>query len=92
MTDDDTPTDELPNLGPTSAAWLAEAGIRTLHDLTQVGVVAAYLMVRQRRPEATLNLLYALHGAVTRTSWAKLSAATKADLKRQVDEHFKSGS
>src|SRR4029079_45643 len=29
------PIDNLPNLGPTSAAWLRDAGIRTITDLEQ---------------------------------------------------------
>lgn len=80
-----TPVGDLRNLGPVSTAWLGEIGVRTTGDLNRLGVVAAYLMVKARHAEASLNLLYALHGAVTGTSWRNISAATKAKLKRDAD-------
>jgi DNA transformation protein and related proteins len=30
------PIDNLPNLGPTSASWLREAGIKTISDLERI--------------------------------------------------------
>jgi len=83
--DDATPVGDLLNLGPVSTAWLGEIGVGTTSDLNRLGVVAAYLMVKARHAEASLNLLYALHGAVMGTSWKNISAATKAKLKRDAD-------
>lgn len=85
IADDSIPVGEMLNLGPTSAAWLREVGIQTADDLKRLGAVAAFLMVKTRRPDASLNLLYALHGAITGTHWAKLPAPTKDQLKRNVD-------
>jgi hypothetical protein len=59
--------------------------MRTANDLSRLGFVATYLIVIARHGEASLNLLYALRGAVTGTNWNKLSDFTKAKLKREVD-------
>lgn len=84
-TTDDTSVGDLLNLGPVSAAWLREVGVRTAGDLNRLDAVAAFLMVKARHADVSLNLLYALHGAVTGTSWNTLSATTKAKLKRDAD-------
>jgi len=83
--DDATPAGDLLNLGPVSTAWLGEIGVRTTGDLNRLGAVAAYRMVKARHAKASLNLLYSLHGAVTGTSWRKISVVMKAKLKREVD-------
>jgi DNA transformation protein len=55
--DDSIPVGEMLNLGPTSAAWLREVGVRTAGDLKRLGATAAYLMVKARHAGASLNLL-----------------------------------
>ena len=76
----------LRNLGPTSAAWLAEVGIHTLEDLRAVGSVAAYRAVRAHRGETSLNLLWALEGALLDLDWRELPPGLKAELRRAVQE------
>lgn len=76
----------LRNLGPVSTRWLAAVGIHTLDDLRKVGVVNAYNLVRARGYNATLNLLWALQGALTGLTWNKLPEAVKQDLKRRIKE------
>lgn len=72
------------NLGPTSAGWLREIGVVTLDDLRELGEVAAYCLVKGRHEQASLNLLYALHGALTGQKWNALSPETKAQLQEAV--------
>ncbi|MEZ4510325.1 MAG: TfoX/Sxy family protein [Chloroflexota bacterium] len=72
------------NLGPASAAWLREIGVVTLTDLREMGAVTAYCLVKAQRERASLNLLYALHGAMTGQKWNDLSAETKAQLQEEV--------
>lgn len=79
------PVGSLLNLGPKSATWLAEVGIHTRADLAGLGAVVAFRMVRQRRKETTLNLLYALHGALTDTRWDRLSVKDRERLRRQAE-------
>ena len=50
----------MKNLGPVSALWLREAGVVTVADLHRLGPVVAYRLVKARRPQASLNLLWAL--------------------------------
>lgn len=74
------------NIGPTSSRWLAAVGIHTLDDLRKVGVVNAYNLVRAQGYNATLNLLWALQGALTDTPWNALPESVKQDLQRRIKE------
>jgi DNA transformation protein and related proteins len=79
------PIDNLLNLGPTSATWLRETGIRTISDLERLGPVAAYKLVKQRQPQASLNLLWALEAGLMGKDWRELSDADKKRLKGEVE-------
>lgn len=68
------------NLGPRSAEWLADVGITTPAQLEDAGSIGAFLRVRERQPRVSMNLLYALEGALLDVHWAKLPA----DLKRRL--------
>ncbi len=61
-------------------------GIHTLDDLRKVGVVNAYNLVRAQGCNATLNLLWALQGAMTNTPWNALPESVKQDLIRRIKE------
>lgn len=75
----------LKNLGPTSADWLRESGVATVGDLRRLGPVVAYLLVKERRPRASLNLLWALAAGLQGRDWRDLSEATKSRLRREVN-------
>lgn len=81
---DATPVHTLRNLGPVSAAWLREVGIETRGDLERAGAVLAYRVVRDRYPTAGLNLLYALHGALTGERWDRLAEGTRQRLRAEA--------
>ena len=81
-----TPIRNLRNLGPASAAMLAEVSIRTRADLERVGPVLAYRALQDIRSGVSLNLLWAMHGALTDERWDRLSEATREQLKREVAE------
>lgn len=81
---DSIPIEKLRNLGPKSAHWLEQAGIRTCGDLKQTGAVAAYLMVKQQQPRCSLNLLYALQGALTGVHWNQLTEKTRQQLRAEA--------
>lgn len=72
------------NLGPTSEKWLHEIGIDTQAELAEMGVVAAYCLIKARHEKASLNLLYALYGAVHGIPWNKISPAAKAALQEEI--------
>jgi DNA transformation protein and related proteins len=48
---------------------LHSAGIHTPLDLQALGSVAAYVRVKRAQPSASLNLLWALEGALSGLHW-----------------------
>ena len=80
------PFDNLPNLGKTSAAWLREAGIPTIHELDRLGPVASYRLVKQRRPSASLNLLWALAAGLLGEDWRELTENQKQQLLSELHQ------
>ena len=74
----------LRNIGPISSGWLRQVGIRTRADLAAVGPVPAYLMVRQAGFPVSLNLLWALEGALRDTDWRALSEDDRARLRADL--------
>lgn len=85
-TKQDEPIEKLPNLGPQSATWLREAQITTIAELKRLGPVVVYRLVKQRQPNACLNLLWALAAGIQRKDWRELTVAEKEDLRREVNE------
>jgi DNA transformation protein and related proteins len=79
------PLAALPNLGPKSAAMLQQAGIPDLAHLRAMGSVRAYQQVKRCTPSATLNLLWALEGALTQTPWRVVAREQRIDLLLALD-------
>lgn len=71
---------KLLNVGPKSAAWLRQVGIRTMDDLRTHGAVGAFWKVKKAGFKPSLNLLYALAGAEQGCHWTALSADEKNRL------------
>ena len=76
---------DLLNLGEKSEHMLAAAGIETVTQLQQLGAVQAYLQVRDSGVPVSLNLLYALEGALTNTHWNRLPTDVRESLLMAVD-------
>lgn len=72
--------DSVKNIGPRSAEWLRCAGIATLADLKRRGAPAAFLAVKQAGYRPSLNLLWALAGALQSKHWMALTVAEKSEL------------
>lgn len=73
--------EQLRNLGPRCAAWLAQIGIHNEDDLRRVGAATAYreLVVREMvKPHRML--LYALGGALADVNCMRLSREQKREL------------
>ena len=75
----------LRNLGPRSREWLEEAGIGTVDTLRAIGAVEAFEQVREDRPDVSMNLLWALEGALRDVDWRELTADDKARLRRELE-------
>ena len=76
---------DLLNLGEKSAQVLREAGIGTVQELNELGAVEAYLRIKRQGVAVSLNMLYAIEGALTNTHWNKLDPATREALLMEVD-------
>lgn len=77
--------EELLNLGPKSTGWLAHIGIHTCQDLTEMGIVPAYCLLKAQGYPVSLNLLYALYGALHDMPWNKVSPEVKKQLQVEVE-------
>jgi TfoX/Sxy family transcriptional regulator of competence genes len=78
-------TSKLRNIGPKSAAWLRQVGLRTQEDLVAVGSVEAFVRVKRAGFRPSLNLLYALEGALLDCHWQQLPEARRSELLQAYD-------
>jgi DNA transformation protein len=74
------------NLGPASSSMLLAAGIRSEQQLRELGVVAAYLTVKASGTKPSLNLLWAIAGALTDRDWKEVSRVERTALLMQMDD------
>lgn len=77
-----------PNLGPKSAAALKAAGIDSIATLRALGSVPAYARVRGVWPAASLNLLWALEGALTGLRWQEVAREHRTSLLLALEQHM----
>lgn len=78
----------LPNLGPKSQQMLLSCGIDSLARLRQLGSVAAYAIVKEQHPSASLNLLWSLEGALTGLPWQQVAKAHRTSLLLCLEQHL----
>ena len=71
---------KLRNIGPKSAAWLRQVGLRTREDLEAAGAVEAFVRVRRAGFKPSLNLLYSLEGALLDCHWQELPEGRRVQL------------
>jgi DNA transformation protein len=77
----------LRNLGPRSEQLLSAAGITTLAQLRRLGSVAAYARVKRTQGHVSLNLLWALEGALTDLPWQVVAREHRTSLLLALEEH-----
>ena len=73
-------TAKMRNIGPKSAAWLRQVGLRTQEDLVAAGSVEAFMRVKRAGFRPSLNLLYALEGALLDCHWQHLPEERRSEL------------
>ena len=71
---------KLRNIGPKSAAWLRQVGLRSMEDVVAIGAVDAYMKVRRAGFKPSLNLLYSLEGALLDCHWQEVPEARRNEL------------
>jgi DNA transformation protein len=80
---------DLPGLGPKSQEMLARAGITSVAQLRRLGSVAAYVEVKRASAGASLNLLWALEGALTGEPWQQVARLHRTSLLLALEEYEK---
>lgn len=81
--------DQLRNLGPASTRWLNAIGVYARRDLEKLGAVDAYAILKAQGYKASLNLVYAIEGALRDCDWKRLPAKRKARLKAAAADAVK---
>jgi TfoX C-terminal domain len=76
---------KMRNIGPKSAAWLRQVGLRTLDDLAAVGTVEAFMRVKRAGFKPGLNLLYAIEGALLDCHWQEVPEDRRHELIQAAD-------
>ena len=78
--------EQLRNIGKVSAGRLQAVGITTPSELEAIGAVEAYHRVKEAFPKQTsLNLLYALEGAILDLPWDDLPDALRQRLRAAAE-------
>lgn len=78
---------KLRNIGLASSRMLANAGIKSESQLRAMGAVAAFVAVKNSGYAASLNLLWALEGALTDRDWKEVSRDDRTALLIQLDDY-----
>ena len=76
----------LRNLGPRSAEMLAQAGIVSEQRLRTLGSVAAFLAVKRAGCLPSINLLWALDGALSDRDWKVVARQDRLTLLTQLED------
>lgn len=72
--------EKMRNIGPKSAAWLRQVGLRTHEDIAAIGTVEAFMRVKRAGFKPTLNLLYAIEGALGNCHWQEIPDDRRNEL------------
>lgn len=76
----------LRNMGPTTAGWLTDIGIRSAENLDALGAAEAYRRLKAARPaEVTVVALYALEAALLDVPWTDLPLDVRERLREEAD-------
>jgi hypothetical protein len=77
--------EKLRNIGPKSAAWLRQVGLRTQDEIAAVGTVEAFMRVKRAGFKPTLNLLYAIEGALLECHWQEVPEPRRQQLVAEAE-------
>lgn len=72
---------DMKNIGKTLADRMEFASIKSSEDLVELGAKKAFIKIISVYPEACINHLYAIEGAIQDIRWHHLPDKVKADLK-----------
>lgn len=76
----------MKNIGKASERWLNSLGVYTHDDLKEMGSVQAYKLLKGRGAPVSLNLVYAIEGALMDEAIAELPQDIKDALRIECEE------
>ena len=71
---------KMRNIGPKSAAWLRQVGLKTPEDLIEAGPLEAFMRIKRAGFKPSLNLLYSLEGALRDCHWQEVPEERRTEL------------
>ena len=77
---------KMRNIGPKSAAWLRQVGLKTAEDLVEAGPLEAFMRIKRAGFKPSLNLLYSLEGALRDCHWQEVPEERRAELVAAAEE------
>jgi DNA transformation protein and related proteins len=81
-----SPLVRMRNLGPACAAWLEAAGIHSEAEIRRLGAVETFRRVAfSRSGDVSMNLRYALEGAIRGVRWDHLSREERVALRAAAE-------
>lgn len=80
------PVHNLPNLGPQSRQWLAAIGITDADQLRGQDPFAVYARLKQLQPKLSVNMLYALIGALEGLHWQQVQRERRSEILMRLDD------
>ena len=77
---------DLPNFGSKSQQMLARAGIHTIEQLRELGAVRAYVQAKCSGACSSLNLLWAMEGALSGRHWQEVVKHDRLSLLLELED------
>lgn len=77
---------ELRGLGPRSVAMLTQLGISSPQALRQQDPFAVFARLRAQHPRVSLNLLYALIGAIENRDWREVAQNDRTSVLMRLED------
>ncbi|MBI1891680.1 MAG: TfoX/Sxy family protein [Burkholderiales bacterium] len=73
------------NLGPKSESMLATIGIHTMEELAARGAVDTFIALKKTNKTTSLNMLWALEGALSGRHWQEVVRDDRLRLLTELD-------
>jgi DNA transformation protein and related proteins len=73
-------------LGPASAKMIAQAGVTTSVALKKADLYQLYARIKQQQPKVSINLLYAMIGAVEDEDWRAIAKERRSEVLIRLDD------
>ncbi len=77
---------ELRGLGPVSVQTLASVGVTSTAQLRKADLFKLYALIKAKNPRTSINLLYAMLGAVEDVDWREIAKERRTEILIRLDD------